>query len=175
MKETFLINIDHLADDKVIEVDEQLSPTFLDLHDEEIEFPNPIEIEGKAYLASDHLVVQLKVKTTMKLPCSQCNDNVSQTILIDPFYISESTQELGHHMFDLLPQLREAILLEVPQFSKCSDQDCPNRGMLKTFIQKEEMKVASSNEANFPFAEIDKEIFKEELNDNTGVNHGSTS
>ena len=142
------IYIDRLVGEKTEIIREKADPSFLDIHEDELSFSMPIEIEGSSYLAGDHLILHLKAETEATLPCSICNEKVTAKILLDDFYHTALLDDCKEAVYDYSEVLREAILLEVPQFIECP-QGCPEHSAIKPYLSKEK--------THYPFGELEQQ------------------
>ncbi|MCB1084820.1 MAG: hypothetical protein KDK60_01820 [Chlamydiia bacterium] len=140
------IYVDRLSDGQTETIDEVLSPDFLDMEERELHFVGKVRLKGKAYLADSHLVIQLRVEAEAIVPCSICNEDVKKTLLIKSFYHTEEVEKIKGHIFDYSRAVREAILLEVPNYVECQG-NCPKRKELKQYFQQGEGK-------RLPFADL---------------------
>lgn len=86
MNELCLIPIEHLQEGKSVAISENFDPKFLEINDEDLSFSNPIEVNGKAYLAEDMLIIQLDMKGGASLPCSICNKKVAVPFFMKRLY-----------------------------------------------------------------------------------------
>ncbi len=154
--ENLKIYIDQLKGGDAHRFNETLSPDFLDIHDEELLFKEPVAIEGEAYLADEHLIIHLTIHTSACLPCSICNDSVHTPLNIKNIYLTEPLSEIKGAIYDLSDQIRETVLLQTPLFTECSNGKCPERANLKKFLKPEEKPSAVSDIVHFPFADMDK-------------------
>jgi hypothetical protein len=142
------IYIDRLLGEKTESVREKADASLMDIHEKDLSFPSPIDIEGTAYLAGDHLVLHLKVATEAIQPCSICNSLVKFPITLDDFYHTVPLDDCKESTYNYTEELREAILLEVPQFVQCHD-GCPELSAIKPYLCKEK--------AYYPFGELDQQ------------------
>jgi uncharacterized metal-binding protein YceD (DUF177 family) len=143
------IYIDRLKEGQTLKIDESLSPDFLDVHEKDLLFAEPVRLEGEAYLANEHLILHLNIETTARLPCAICNDPVNLRISIKNIYLTEPLAEIKRAVFEVTEEVRESILLQTPLFTECNGGKCPERENLKPFL-KEDV-------TNFPFADLDKQ------------------
>jgi uncharacterized metal-binding protein YceD (DUF177 family) len=151
MSDKLKIYIDRLQEGNVEKINQTIPPDFLDVQEEELSFPEKVDLAGEAYLAEDHLIVHLRVKTTALLPCSICNAPVAVPLALAEFYLSEALNELKGPIFDLTFPLREAILLEIPAFAECNGGNCPERKNLAPYLKK-----SNAAQDHFPFENLDK-------------------
>ena len=152
--ENLKIYIDRLQNDHSIEIKETLQPSFLDVNDDELLFEDPIQLKAEAYLADDHLVIQLNIETSAYLPCSICNDSVATPICAKNIFITVPLAEIKGATYDLTDQVRETILLQTPLFTECHQGKCPERELIKKFLKSEEKASKLGEDINFPFADL---------------------
>lgn len=152
--EQLKIYIDRLKGGHPLKIEECLSPDFLDIHEEELHFKEPVHIQGEAYLADDHLVMHLSIETEALLPCSICNDAVRTPIVAKNIYLTEPLSDIKTAIFDLTDHVRESILIQVPLFAECNGGKCPDRDNIKKFLKPEEKSSKSGEVSYFPFADL---------------------
>jgi hypothetical protein len=158
MTSPFSLYIDRLKDGHKQIIQEEASPDFLDIHEKELSFPHPVIVSGETYLADEHIILHLNIKTIAKIPCLVCNELVSIPIIIDNFTHTREMEDFKSGIFDYSEELREAILLQVPPFAECRAGNCPERETLKQYL-KTGSKLKDSPEKNathFPFADLDR-------------------
>ena len=136
MTEKLKIYIDRLREEKTETIEETLSPAYIDVDEPDLKFNAPVKNQGKAYLAEEHLVIQLKIETAAMISCSICNEPVKTPILLSNYYQTEELSQIKGQVYDYLLPLREAILLEVPSFVECMG-NCPKRAELKKYLQED--------------------------------------
>lgn len=159
--EAFKIYVEKLRRGDTEKISESLPSDFLDIHEEEISFPEPIAIEGEAYVANDSLMLKLNASTMLYMPCSICNAKVGVGIKLQDFYHSEPLEETKSGIFNFKEILREAILLEIPQFAECHDGKCPRRDEIKKYLKKPKSgEDENAPEGYQPFADLDLTIEK---------------
>ncbi len=149
------IYIDRLKDGRQETISEQISPTLMEIAEKELSFPDPIVIKGKVYIANDHLVMHFDIATTARVPCMVCNDFFTLALSIKNFYHTLALSELPSPQFNFWTEIREAILLQIPQYSECHQGKCPERKIITGFL-KNSSKPAVDSTNNFPFADLEK-------------------
>jgi len=156
MNKNLSIYVDRLKDGHTQKIEEEISSNFLDVKEEELSFPSPVSIQGKAYLADDELVLQFDIHTQFIMPCAICNEKISLPIEIKNFYHVEPIAEIKGHIFNFTELLREAILLQIPPFIECNNGKCPERKTLSRYIKKEEKAAPHSKKdhVHYPFADL---------------------
>jgi uncharacterized metal-binding protein YceD (DUF177 family) len=135
-------------------MEEVLPPDFLDIHDEELAFNEPVHVGGEAYLADDHLVIHLSIKTTAQMPCAICNNTVLLPIAIKDLYLTHPLDEIKNPIYDLSEEVRENILLQAPLFAECNLGKCPERENVKKFMKSGDPSKKSEEMSQFPFADL---------------------
>lgn len=154
METKLKIFVDRLTQEKSENIDETIPATLLNVSEPFLTFSGVIKIQGETYIASDHLVIQLTVDALAEIPCSICNDRVTATIFLKKFYQTEEISQIKGHVYDYFPLLREAILLEVPDFVECNG-NCKKRTDLKNYLKPNITSKKSQKEhVNFPFANL---------------------
>lgn len=116
----FTILIDRLQDGQIQKLEESVAPAFLELHETELSFSQPVRFHGKAYTTGEHLIVIVEAETTCLVPCSTCNETFSYKIRLSPLTLAIDLDELRGHRYNFREELRTALLLEVPAFPKCA-------------------------------------------------------
>lgn len=135
MTHSLKIYIDRLTGEKTERIEETLDPSFIAVDEKDLQFHTPVVLKGKAYLAEDHLIIQLIVQTEAEIPCAICNESVKKKIDVKGFYHTEDLANIRGHVYDYTDPLREAVLLEVPSYVECLES-CPQRKELKDYLQK---------------------------------------
>jgi len=136
MNDIFKIYFMRLRDGEIEEIDETVSGDALQISEKELSFPYPVKIKGKAYLTQDHLILNLDLTTKAIVPCAICNDSANIEIGVKNIYNTTPLDDLKKGVYDYLPTVREAILLEIPPFSECHAGSCPSRDQLQKYIKK---------------------------------------
>ncbi len=132
----FTISLDQLHEGRKLTLKENLEPSFLEVSEKDLLFPEDIAIEGEAYLAESDLIFHVSIQTTVHLPCSICNRMTPVPIKLLNFYHTEPIKNIAL-AFDFRNALREAILLEVPSFAECNEGQCKERENLSHYMAKE--------------------------------------
>ncbi len=154
MDEAFKIYIDQLRDGHAEKISENLSPEFLDVHEEDLSFVDPVDVKGEAYLAENDLVLHLDIHTMATIPCAICNAQVKVPIAMKDFYHTLPAVEIKSAIYNFQEMLRENILLATPLFAECNDGQCPERAELKKFFRDEGSDKKSEDEGYHPFADL---------------------
>lgn len=154
MDDVFKIFVDQLREGNEEKIHETLQPDFLETHDPELIFDQPVALDGVAYLADRELILHWEIKTGALVPCSICNASVKVPISIVNFYHSEPLAEIKTGIYHFKDLLRETILLEVPSFVECKG-NCPKRKEYKKYLKEPSIELAGQEEGYQPFADLD--------------------
>lgn len=137
MKPTEMIYIERLRSGKSQAINVSIDPAFMDIQEKELVFKEPIIAIGEAYLADDWLIVRLQIAAFAELRCAVCNDLFRYPISIQEMTHEEPLENIPEKTFDILPLLRETILLEIPFYPQCGIDKCKNRNEVEKYIKKE--------------------------------------
>jgi len=159
MDDRFKIYPDQLRNGSVEEIDELYEADFLHVNEKELKFTKPVSVKGQAYLADDNLVLHLDIEAFAVMPCSICNEAVEICIDIDGFYHVEPLAEIKGAVYNLKELLREAIVIDVPNFAECHNGHCPQRKEMAKYFKKDDVDAEKNEASNggeyHPFADID--------------------
>ncbi len=134
-RDIFKIYIDRLQLSSNEEIQGSMNPSFLEVADGRLFFREPIELSGSAYLADDHLILHLNVKTSYVSFCKICNEEISTPFLLEGLYITEELENVSGQVYDFSHPLRDAILLEIPLYTECNG-NCPSRASLNEYFKQ---------------------------------------
>lgn len=132
----FKIYVDRLRNGRDEDIEEILSPEFLDFNEEDVHFEDRIKIQGNAAVVDETLVLRLGIETQMVIACCICNEKVKVPVGPITFLHIEPLVAIKSAIFDFKEVLREAILLEIPQKSECNQGNCPERELIKKYFSK---------------------------------------
>ncbi len=141
------IYIDRLRGGRKEAIDLKHSSAFLAISD--VTFRDLLLVQGEAYLASSHLIIQLKVQAEVFLKCIVCNESINKKIKICHFYHAEELTSKTKQIYNYSVPLRDAILLEIPCFAECHG-NCLKRKELEKYMQSKE----KNDSAYFPFTRL---------------------
>ncbi len=131
------IYVDRLKEGATEKIEERLDPSFMEVAEESLIFEQPIELKGLAYLASDHLIVELAIETSALLPCIICNEKITLPLKLKNFRFTVTLSQIRSGVYDYGEQVREAILVEVPRFFECTGGHCPERENISKYFHNE--------------------------------------
>ncbi len=150
MKEKLKVYIERIRDGASDEINETLQPKFMDVNEKELAFEKPITLIGEAYVTDDYLIVTLSIKTEVELVCAVCNEPFSFDVAIDNMMHEEPLEGIKDASFDLLPLVRENILLSIPFYPQCGLTSCKNRDAIEPYLKKAGPAAAENN----PFKDL---------------------
>jgi len=142
------VYIDRLKNDETEQIFENIEPKLQEAQEEELSFTDEIIVSGQAYLANEHLILDLKVKASAKMPCSICNEKATNQIELKDFKQTVELSEIPSAVYDYGDEVRNAILLKIPQFLECNQGKCPSRKDVKKFLKESESNTHS------PFSDL---------------------
>ncbi|MBS0629679.1 MAG: hypothetical protein JSS30_05580 [Verrucomicrobia bacterium] len=144
----FKIYIDRLKNDDTETIHEIVDSDFLQEGEKEPLFIGKVTVTGQAYLANHHLILELKIKATATLPCSICNEIVEIPIEIDDFTQTVEISEIRASIYDFAQDVRDSVLLKLPQFVECHHGHCPQRKDINKYLKK------PSEDTYSPFSDL---------------------
>jgi len=139
MDDLFKIYVHRLTEGRKERIEERIDPTFMDVAESELSFTSPVLVKGEAFLATDTLILRLRVETETVMPCAICNKDVRIKILIPNFCHTEELSGIKGGIFDYSGILREAVLLELPMTAEC-ENSCPERETISVFLSSRKHK-----------------------------------
>lgn len=132
-------------------VDCTLDPDFMDIHEKELAFLDPVLVKGEVYLAGEEVVAALRAKTVMQMPCAICNTSIACPVQA-AWTSVEPVESYRHGVVDLREMVRENLLLEVPLVVECEEGKCPARAEVAKYLSQ---KQEGREETGFhPFADL---------------------
>lgn len=156
--EAYKIYVDRLHSGNVEPIREIFDPAFLEQNTEELAYTKNIEVNGEAYVAENELIIHLDIHTVASVPCKICNQPIEIPVDLRGVYLVESLDNVKSGVFNFKELLREAILLEAPQFTECSNGKCPERDTITNFLSSssdgEKKEGSSGDEGYHPFANL---------------------
>ena len=94
------------------------------------EAEGPVRYDLVVQKLGGQLLVTGRVSAVLRLPCARCAEMFSTTVA-DSSFLRDYLLQVGQREVDLTPDLREAILLELPRFAVCRENCaglCPQCG-----------------------------------------------
>ena len=142
----YIVSIDRVRSEDSTKIEESFSPEFLAIAEQDLLFTAPVVVEVELSLGGDFLLIAGNITTEAQCRCKICNELFPIPLSIDFHWTTE--EDLSQEL-DLLPILREHILLEIPPFAECQDGNCPERKIVQNYFAKPE---APSS----PFSDLDR-------------------
>ena len=96
-------------------------PSIMDLHETDVTFDSDIEYDLYAQIQGSALLVTGKLRAPAKFICSRCLQKFPETVRVNAFVFHRELK--GEDFVDLTENLREDIILELPQRALCQ-QNC---------------------------------------------------
>ncbi|MSR64298.1 MAG: DUF177 domain-containing protein [Verrucomicrobiae bacterium] len=111
----------HLVSEEGLHIDGEDPGSILDVQDHEWTFAKPVNHSLDASMLPDALLVTGRVWTDGTVRCSRCLQPFSQRLEVTDFAFHHPIT--SEDIVDLTPEIRESILLEIPQKPLCR-ADC---------------------------------------------------
>jgi len=162
MDDVFHIYTDRLKGGNTEKIDEVVPSDFLEVHESDLTFKESIRFHGSAYLAEGDLILHLDVYATAIIPCAICGVPVETKVAVENLYHMEPLESLKGGVFQFQNVLREAILLDTPQFAECCGGKCPQRKEIAKYLTQEgdkEKKLEKEGHYH-PFEDVNWDEFK---------------
>jgi len=123
------VNLRHLeAHNKRLTGELPVEELDLDLRDEMVQAPWPLEYDLEVQKLDEDLLVQGKLRLVLTCQCVRCLKPVERAVELDPWAChlplqGEEAVPVTNDLVDLTGSIREDILLEFPQHPLC-DPEC---------------------------------------------------
>lgn len=150
MDQQLFIYIDRLIEGKEQNLDDVLPSKTLFEDESELHFHSDITIRGKAYITTDHLVIDIFATIKAEMPCIICAKPVPFTLEMERQTLTIPLEEIKNKVYNYTSLIRESLLLQVPQTKECKNS-CPERVSIEPFL----IKNSENKETHFPFAELE--------------------
>jgi uncharacterized metal-binding protein YceD (DUF177 family) len=131
-------------------IEERLPPSFMNIMENDLQFNDPIIIQGHASITDNYILLQINLLSYAIMPCSICNKPTKVKINLKNLSLTEDLANVKESFVDFSSQLREAILLELPHFIEC-DGLCKERKNINKYLTKDKNII---KKMNFPFADL---------------------
>jgi uncharacterized protein len=95
--------------------------SIMDLDEPDVHFEHEVEYKLLAQIQGDALLVTGHVSTPAMLRCSRCLRDFKQPVRVEQFVFHQELH--GEDFVDLTANMREDIILELPQRALCAE-DC---------------------------------------------------
>lgn len=152
MDDVFKIYIEQLREGNIEKIDESFPPEFLDVHDKDLDYQDPVVVRGEAYLAENELILHWNISTKAVLPCVICTEPVKIDIKVQGYYHTVPLAEIKGAIYNFKAALRDLIILETPAFAECEGK-CPRRKEVAKFLKKESPQ-GKDEEGYHPFSDL---------------------
>lgn len=112
-----------------------LPSSIIDVSDGEMRFEAPINVVGRAYEAANDIIVEIAIDTEVMQPCRICNTWTPHPLVLDRVLFHVPSDEYINDQLDLVPLIREEVLLAVDGYVECIDSGCPDRDQLSHYLK----------------------------------------
>lgn len=152
MNTPLIIYADRLKNGHEERIEEEVDSSLLAIDEPGLHFAPTITISGKATRVDDELILQLTLSTIATLPCSICNEQTDVPITVKECIFTYPLSSIPSHVFNYTEAVREAILLNTPNYIECHGGTCPERETIKKFMHTDK---GADPHAQFPFSDLD--------------------
>ncbi len=137
MKKEVPLFVKRLRDESVETISERIAPEKFDISDNEILLKEPVIVNGEAYITDDFLLITLSISAALEIVCSFCNKKFNFNTNVEAYTIDIPVEDVRGDVLDLLPYIRELLLVEIPLYPQCGGAVCKNRKEMENFFKKE--------------------------------------
>ena len=102
-------------------VEDSAPAAIMELENPDVRFEHPVEYRVHAQIQGNALLVTGKLRTPVTLRCSRCLKIFQWPVRVDDFVVHRELT--GEDFVDLTDNLREDIILQLPQRALCQ-KDC---------------------------------------------------
>lgn len=136
--DSFVIYLDRLRDERAETIDFQVDADEIQIAEEQLRADGQVTLKGKAYLANDHLVLDLSIKAVLLLPCKICTEMRPFPVEIEHTIITRDLDGIKGAKYNFFNDVREAIMLEIPTIFECNGGHCSQRDALQKYLSTKE-------------------------------------
>ncbi len=128
----FLLNINLLKDGEPEKIlSGEYPPSFLDIDEPDLQFLDPVILEGTVVKTDKMLIFRFSFSTYAMIPCRVCNEVIKHKMTQKDIL---HTEEIQNNLYDYTEILREEILIHVPSFIECNNDNCPEREKMPKYL-----------------------------------------
>lgn len=135
MSERLQIFLEDLRGGEELDIDITLNPDKDTLEEPDFCFRAALNVQGRAYLADNELIVHYSLQTEALLPCKICNEWVTVPIELNDLIEVRSVKKIKNRVADLTETVRQQAMLEVPLIVECHQGSCPARKELNKYLK----------------------------------------
>ena len=157
MDSELVIYIDRLHQGKKYELNIVVDSSFMEIEEGFLVIGDKITIVGSCYLVEQEVHLCFTIKAPYKVPCKICNEWVAEELYIEQLHHQMPLTDIQGPSFDFSQIIREALLIEVSNFSECNHQQgkCKYREEVKHyFSSSNDSETRSSIRENKPFERL---------------------
>ncbi|MGH7890018.1 MAG: YceD family protein, partial [Thermodesulfobacteriota bacterium] len=110
METPLKIFTEQLTSGKHESIELDLPSDFLSLNEKELTFTSPVHLKGEAYVADNHLILQLCAQAEVKMPCSICNEMTVMPLAAQEIFHTILLDDIESTIFDFTDIVREEII-----------------------------------------------------------------
>ena len=131
----FVIHVKDFIEDETAYISRSIPADLCgDASDSLSAYEAPLEVTAECRRSLDFLFIHLSIDTHVRAPCTICSEN-----FVFPLHLTLNLEfdlkgEDRIETIDLVPHIREAVLLDTPLYMECSGGKCPERASLAKYL-----------------------------------------
>lgn len=137
MEKPFCVPYGELRQQGSLEINHSAPAAFMEVEEPYMGFTGEIQVQGRCELMDQGISLLLDIEAKTIQPCTVCNENTSATISIKQLHHFEKNPETCNNVFDFNDIVREAVLLETPEFIECLEGNCEARNDVKKYLKED--------------------------------------
>lgn len=137
MDHPFKISLSRLQKEEKIALSERVEEDFLEVHERDLDYTDPIDLRGSIELAGSAVLIKFSLETTAKSPCIICGKPVKIGVNLNDVCHAEPLDNIPEEIFDYSAIIRDLILTETAPYAECLGS-CPERESLSQYLKNDE-------------------------------------
>lgn len=136
MSHPFKISLSRLQKEGKIALSEHVEEDFLEVHERDLDYTDPIDLKGSIELAGSAVLIKFSLCTTAKSPCIICGKPVKIEVNLSDVCHAEPLENIRGEIFDFSAIIRDLILTETEPYAECLG-GCPERESLGQYLKND--------------------------------------
>lgn len=147
MNHPFTVSLSRLQKEGVIALSEHLEDDFLEVHERDLDYTDPIDLKGSIELAGSAVLIKFSLVTAATSPCIICGKLVKIAVNLNDVCHAEPLENIRGEIFDYSAIVRDLILTETAPYAECQG-NCPERKGIGQYLSRD-------GGSQCPFKDID--------------------
>lgn len=137
MDHPFKISLSRLQKEGKIALSEHIEEDFLEVHERDLDYTDPIDLKGSVELAGSAVLIKFSLHTKAKTPCIICSKPAKIEVNLNDVCHAEPLENIQGEIFDFSAIVRDLILTETRPYAECFG-GCPERANLGQYLKSDE-------------------------------------